>query len=108
MAEALIKKNSNKGLSFTNDNINSNSRILFLSPVTETKLIGHLIALKKEKSAGWDGITADDLINIRDFIIGPLLYICNLILETNIFPDVLKLAIVPIFETANISDINNY
>jgi hypothetical protein len=66
---------------------------------TSTYEIGKIIkSLKSKNSSGYDEISMRILKISAPYIVSPLTYICNRILNTGIFPDRLKYAIIkPIF-----------
>jgi len=65
--------------------------------------------LKSKTSGGYDEISTRILKLSAPYIISPLIYICNAILNTGIFPDKLKYAIIkPIFKKGDDQDITNY
>jgi hypothetical protein len=68
-----------------------------------------IISLRTKKSYGYDEVSIRILKLSAQFIISPLTYICNKSLNSGVFPDRLKYAIVrPIFKKGNKLDISNY
>ena len=62
---------------------------------TSTYEIGKIIkSLKSKNSSGYDEISTRILKLSASFIVSPLTHICNIILNTGIFPDRLKYAII--------------
>ena len=65
--------------------------------------------MESKGSYGYDEISSHILKLSAPFIISPLTYICNAALNSGIFPDILKYAIVkPIFKNGSKQDISNY
>jgi hypothetical protein len=66
-------------------------------------------SLKSKTTGGYDEISTQILKLSTPYTISPFTYICNVILNTAVFPDRLKYAnIKPIFKKGNDEDINNY
>lgn len=77
---------------------------------TDAAEVGSIIdELKTKKAAGFDGIGAKTLKEIKSCICKPLSYLSNLYFETGIFPDVLKVgAVKPIHKGGSKMDVINY
>jgi hypothetical protein len=61
-----------------------------------------------KNTSGYDGISSRIIKLIAPFIMSPLTYICDAVLNTGVFPDRLKYAIVkPIFKKDNEQNILN-
>jgi hypothetical protein len=78
---------------------------------TSTSEVGKIIkSLKSKNSSGYDQISMQILKLSAPYIVFPLTYICNMILNTGIFPDRLKYAIIkPIFKKwGDDQNISNY
>jgi hypothetical protein len=66
-------------------------------------------SLKSKNTGGYDEISTRILKLSTPYIISPLTYICNAILNTGTFPDRFKYAIIkPIFKKGDDQDITNY
>jgi len=66
-------------------------------------------SLKSKNTGGYDEISTQILKLSAPYIIPPLTYICNAILNSGIFPDRLKCAIIkPIFKKGDDQEIMNY
>jgi Notch-like protein len=66
-------------------------------------------SLKCKNTVGYDEISAHILKLSRPYIISPLTYIFNAVLNTGTFPDRLKYAIIkPIFKKGDDQHITNY
>jgi hypothetical protein len=66
-------------------------------------------SLKSKNTGGYDEISTRILKLSMPYIISPLTYICNAILNTGTFPDRLEYAIIkPIFKKGDDQDITNY
>jgi hypothetical protein len=78
-------------------------------PVPEAKIIDTIKSLKAKNTAGHDGISNKVLKHCAHIISKPLTYICNISLNTGIFPDRCKYAIVrPIYKKGEITEMDNY
>jgi len=60
---------------------------MLVAPVTEKKKERVIISLNKKASAGCDEITMLVLKQCRDYIVKPLVHICNLSFQRGIFPE---------------------
>jgi Notch-like protein len=66
-------------------------------------------SLKDKNSIGYDEISNRIIKSSLPRIISPITYICNAILNTGIFPERLKFAIVkPLFKKGKTNNISNY
>jgi len=66
-------------------------------------------SLKSKSTCGYDEISTRILKLSSPYIISPLTYICNAILNSDIFPDRLKYSIIkPIFKKVDDQEIMNY
>jgi hypothetical protein len=66
-------------------------------------------SLKSKNTGGYDEISIRILKLSAPYIVFPLTCICNAILNTGIFPDRLKYAIIkPVFKKGDDQDITNY
>jgi len=66
-------------------------------------------SLKSKNTGGYDEISTSILKLSTPYIISPLTYICNTILNTGTFPDRLKYAVIkPIFKKGDDQNITNY
>ena len=81
---------------------------LFLSPVTETE-INKIIKDLKDSATGHDDISAQFLKLSVDFIVNPLMHICNMSLTEGVFPDSLKVAnVIPLYKSDDPMYFNHY
>jgi hypothetical protein len=65
---------------------------------TSTYEIGEIIkSLKSKNTSGYDEISMRILQLSAPYIVSPFTYICNMILNTGIFPDRLKYTIIKPF-----------
>lgn len=89
--------------------IDRNIQTLFLYPSDETEVRNAILKLKKKSSFGWDEIPSSIVKLCVTGITKPLNYILNLTLETGVFPDALKTAVViPVFKKGDTYDLTNY
>lgn len=86
-------------------NINS----MFLTPITEQEVNDLILSLKDGTSSGYDGIQVNVIKSTRLYIVAPLTHIFNLCLESGVFPEEFKTAIiVPIFKANDPMKVGNY
>lgn len=82
---------------------------LFLNPITETEVLGHINELKNNSANGPDNIGANLIKIVVTEILKPLTHIFNLCLQQGIFPDKLKIShITPIYKSGSRTDCANY
>ena len=67
--------------------IQSCTATMLVAPVTEKKMERVIISLNKKASAGCDKITMLVLQQCRDYILKPLVHICNLSFQRGFFPN---------------------
>lgn len=85
------------------------TKSIFLAPTDESEVHSFIMNLPNNSAAGVDGIKAEPLKAVSQYISLPLSHICNLILSTGVFPDKLKIARVSIIHKGgNENDLNNY
>jgi hypothetical protein len=63
-------------------------------PVSEAEVINIIKSLKLKHTAGYDGISSKVFKECAHIISKPLTYVCNCSLNTGIFPERCKAAIV--------------
>ena len=81
---------------------------LFLSPVAETE-INKIIEALKDSATGHDDISAQFLKLSVDFIVNPLMHICNMSLTEGVFPDSLKVAnVITLYKSDDPMYFNHY
>ena len=82
---------------------------IFLKPVTENEVKGHLQTLDTRKACGYDNLPTRLLKDAASYISGPLSYIFNLSIEKGKFPDALKVAkVTPIYKKGQKDLAGNY
>ena len=81
---------------------------LFLTPTTPLKILNRINSLKNSKSCGLDKISSYFLKVAANALAFPLSYLFNFCLKLRIFPDCLKIEVIPIFKSGNKSDATNY
>jgi hypothetical protein len=78
-------------------------------PVTEREIQSIIYYLKAKDSSGYDGISTKLLKMCNSLISKPHSYNCNKSIQTGVFPDCLKYAIVkPLYKNGDRSNISNY
>lgn len=91
------------------DNNNRPINSLALPKVDEQDVESIVLQLRNDCAVGWDGISSSVLKMCRHVLVSPLTYICNLCIETGVFPDCLKRAIVhPIYKGGDRGCVDNY
>ena len=101
----LIPRSNKKCESF----LSGNYPILKENPLTDDELKNAFIALKSNKSPGFDEISPDVIKFVVHAVIKPFKYICNLSLKNGVFPETLKVAkVTPIFKSGEEELVNNY
>lgn len=85
----------------------TNSFMLLGTDVTEiTKIIK---SLKNSSSSGWDGISSIYLKRFVNYLAVPITHLCNLSINSGLFPRLLKESIVvPIHKQGDVNNISNY
>ena len=67
------------------------------------------IAKKTNKSPGADEINFNVIKHCFGELFGPLRYLFDSLLQSDVFPDLMKIVVVsPVFETGDTADISNY
>ena len=81
----------------------------FLFPVDKREVNAIIKGLQPKRSKGIDGIAAITVKKLSDYVSPVFAYIANLSMETGIFPEQFKTAIVvPIHKKGDRLDLNNY
>lgn len=82
---------------------------MFLKPLTENELIGHIASLKNGSSPGHDNISVNVIKQTHRQILVPLLHIFNLILVKGVIPSHFKISVVvPIHKSGSKTEVQNY
>ena len=78
-------------------------------PVTEGEILSIINSMTTKNSSGYDGISTK-ILKICSLIISkPLCHICNTSIQSGVFPDHLKYAVVkPLFKNGSRSNMSNY
>ena len=85
------------------------TRTIFLKPVTEIEVLDIVYSFKAKYSCGFDNISMYVIKNVIGSIVKPLVYICNLSLQTGVFPNDMKVAkIIPIHKADDNNIFCNY
>lgn len=95
----------------TDNFANSNSTVnsIFIPYVTDLDVRNLILAQKPKNSAGIDRISPRILKEICEYIETPFTYIINLSLQSGVFPDMMKAAIIiPIYKKGDPLNIENY
>lgn len=81
----------------------------FFEPINSSEILYEIKHLKNKPSKGFDGINNFVVKNCAWFLVDVLEFLYNLSLDSGIFPNILKLAIViPIFKKGDELQLNNY
>ena len=92
-------------MSYLNNRITAS---IFFNPVVENEVL-RIINDLKNSSPGWDGFQAKLVKHVKDVIAPVLVHVCNLSLESGVFPYELKIAnVVPIFKAGEDDIFSNY
>jgi hypothetical protein len=82
---------------------------MFAAPVTGKEMERVILSLNKKASAGYDDIPVRVVKQCMDFIIKPLVHICNISFQQGIFPDQMKIAkIIPLYKNGDKYAMQNY
>lgn len=82
---------------------------LVIENVDEHDIDTAILQLRNDCAVGWDGISSSVLKLCRHILALPIAYICNLCIETGVFPNCLKRAIIhPIYKGGDRSCVDNY
>lgn len=104
--ESLLPRPANDPLDFLND-ANVDDRMTLL-PVSNDIIMSIIVNLKNT-GPGADNISAVLLKKLAPHLINEITYLMNLCLESQTFPDILKVAIVkPLFKSGMTNDFGNY
>ena len=89
--------------------LNSCSKSLFLTPITEFEVVKVAKGLKNKLASGFDDIPDLVVKQCKDHLKKPLTNIFNSSLESGIFPELLKIAkVILVHKKGNVRNINNY
>ena len=101
--------NDTSPISLLNNAYQNNFSQLNIIPVTEGEIRSIICSWKAKDSSGYDGVSTKMLKMCNSLISELLSYICNKSIQTVVFPDHLKYAIVkPLFKNGDRSNISNY
>lgn len=79
------------------------------SSKTREELLPYIAKCSKKKSTGFDNFPGFLLKFVFEYIVNPLVYIINMVLEHGVFPERLKTSkIIPIHKKGPKQDLNNY
>jgi hypothetical protein len=82
---------------------------MHIIPITEGEIQSIICSMIAKDSSGYDGVSTRILKACNTLISKPFCYICNKSIQTGIFPDRLKYAIVrPLFKKGDRTNIQNY
>lgn len=80
-----------------------------MEKVTETDVIAHINKMKNKSSSGYDGISNKMLKYVKNEISKVLALVINQMLETGIFPKILKISkVIPLYKKGDPLLISNY
>ena len=104
-----LATNLNGNISYKNYLKMPSKTTCHLERVTTSDVENIIDKLKNKSSSGYDGISNTILKSIKSVIINPLTLIINQMVETGIFPDVLKISkVIPIYKKGDVSLLSNY
>ena len=88
----------------TDNNVNK----FYFIPVTDSE-VSNILGTIKDSAAGWDGLKAFIIKQIKEVIVTPLVHICNRSFMTGIFPNELKIAnVAPFVKSGDDMVFSNY
>lgn len=88
---------------------NNESSIGEVEELTDEELYKALKTLKPNKSAGFDEINVNVVLQVIELIFKPLKFIYNLSLQCGIFPQNLKIAkVIPLYKKGDRTEVSNY
>ena len=91
------------------DTMNNNLHSIFIRQVEDKEVIDIVKKCKNKKSMDYMGIDMTLVKNILQGIVRPLTHICNLSLQTGIFPNSMKTAkVIPIYKNGDRHLFTNY
>lgn len=91
------------------ENNKRNDRSMFLFPTSVNEVRNTIMELKNKKSPGIDGIRAETLKQIVDYITEPITHIINLCFKNGECPSVFKVSVVkPIYKKGDKLEPTNY
>ena len=104
-----LSTNLNGNISYKNYLKMLSKTTCHLERVTTSDVENIIDKFKNKSSSGYDGIWNTILKSIKSVIINPLTLIINQMVETWIFPDVLKISkVIPIYKKGDVSLLSNY
>lgn len=100
---------NNKNCTFDKYLSNKCEHSMFIDPTTEHEVETEINSLKRNKSPGYDGLSAKIIQCVGNEISKPLAHIFNLTFTTGIIPEELKIALVtPIYKANEANIFTNY
>ena len=88
---------------------NSVTNSIYLNPVTPNEILDIVKHFKNKYSSGYDDLNMVTVKKSISCILQPLTYICNLSMETGLFPDNMKTAkVIPLFKAGDRKLISNF
>ena len=87
----------------------ANQRNMFLRTVEEDEVLNVIFSLKNSNSYGCDRISARILRSIAYDIVKPVTYMTNMVLQSGVYPQSLKLSrVIPLYKKRCARDVCNY
>uniref|UniRef100_A0A3B3C2G3 Reverse transcriptase domain-containing protein n=1 Tax=Oryzias melastigma TaxID=30732 RepID=A0A3B3C2G3_ORYME len=84
-------------------------KTIFLQGTDENEICTIVKQSKNKTSTDWNGVDMCVLKETIDYIIKPVTYICNLSIQTGVFPEGMKRAkVIPIYKSDDQCDLKNY
>lgn len=89
--------------------LNSPVNSIGIMEVDESVVESIILQLRTDSATGWDGISSQIIKQCRHILLAPITHICNIAINSGVFPDMLKKAIVhPIYKNGDRDCVNNY
>ena len=73
---------------------------MFIKPTSENKILQIIDSFRNKSSEDIDEISIKLIKQVKNCVVAPLNYICNLSLKSGVFPDKMKIAkVLPLYKS---------
>jgi len=105
----LLQRNKYRSKTKSTTQVQRRTATVFVAPVTEKEMERVIKILNKKASAGCDDVPVLVLKQCMDYIMKPLLLICNISFQYGIFPEQMNIAkIKPVYKNVGEHSMQNY